>query len=131
MSRQPLTTAKKAYFGSLAITPLPSILLYVLSPAGTVKFFGGVPSPSSRFWCSIAASGDALVSYLAWYVLLSGGVSREIEKLVVRGTAIYAMFHFGGFFFWHLRGEEPHPMGPAMYVGGLAGSLAGLIAWGL
>ena len=39
------------------VTPLPSIVLYVTQPTGTVVFFNGVPSPTASFWCSLTASG--------------------------------------------------------------------------
>ena len=108
------------------ITPLPSILMYCLSPGGTVKHFNGDVTATSKFWCSVAASGDAIFAYLCAVALLKK--SDEIDTIVVRSNFLYSIFHFGAFWYWHLNGEK-HPA-PAMYPVALVVSTAALVAWG-
>ena len=111
-----------------AIGPLPSIILYVFFPSGTVEYFNGKPSSTANFWCSVNGSADATISFLCLSALLTDNV--EIKKLVLRAFAIYAVFHWGAFWWWSSHGEHPHPL--AMVIGypiSIAISLAAMLWW--
>ena len=123
-----LTKMQRIYFWFGVLLPLPSIALYVLVPEGTVEHFGGTPSPTSRFWCTIAASGDAMFSVLCWAVL-SHPNNLELRQSVLFGNAVYSVFHFGGFLRAHFL-TEPHPRGPTLYIFGLVTAWLAYIAWG-
>ena len=118
--------AKKAYLWMGVITPIPSILMYVLMPGGTVKHFNGAVTNTSKFWCSVAASGDSVIAYLCAVALIKK--SDEFDKIVVRGNFVYSIFHVGAFWYWHLHGEK-HPSA-VMYPLGLGVAVAALLAWG-
>lgn len=124
-----LSLMQKIYLWVGFLTPIPSIALYVLVPGGTVKHFGGQISNSSKFWCSLTASGDAVIAYLMLTGILDKGKNPWLFKLIVRSSFLYSIFHFGGFWYWHTFGEK-HPQGAAMYPTALAMCLAALIAWG-
>ncbi len=111
-----------------AVLPLPSILLYVLVPSGTVEFFNGQPTPTSAFWCSLTASGDATVSFLCFCALLTK--STEVHVLVVRSMAVYSIFHFGAFWFWHHHGDSHPPAVASGYPVSIVISLAAAAWWG-
>jgi len=119
---------EKVFWWSAFLAPLPSIALYALTPAGTVQHFNGEPSPTASFWCSVTASGDAYVAWMALMVLLNFH-DTKLKKMVLRGNWIYSVLHFGAFWFWHRHGAA-HP-NPAMYPVALAIATAGLVAWGL
>jgi hypothetical protein len=123
------TGMQKAYLWMNFVLPLPSIVMYLFSPGGTVKHFGGEVTNSSKFWCSIAASGDAVIAYLMLMGILDKGRNKELFKLIVRSTTVYSLFHVGGFWYWHLYGDQ-HPQGSAMYPIGLAVAAAAFVAWG-
>ena len=118
---------ERAYFWAFGVTPLPSIALYVLCPAGTVQHFGGTASDTASFWCSVAGSGDAYVAFMSLMALWHFD-DRRLRRLVVRGNALYALLHFGAFWYWHRRGPA-HPV-PAMYPAALGVAAAALVAWG-
>ncbi len=124
----PLTALQNAYFVGGMLFPLSSAPLYLFVPSGTVKFFGGKPTPSAAFWCSLAAGGDILFAYLCYTAWRSK--SLEVRKLVFRANAIFRIFHFGGFLFHHLF-TEPHPAGYGVgyAVAMTLGLLAGFV-WG-
>ena len=126
----PLSTMQKIYLAAAPVAATPSIIMYLAVPGGTVQHFGGQPSNSSKFWCSTAASGDALVVYLCLVALLDGGKTPGLFKTVVRGNVLYGLFHFGAFWYWHLYGSEPHPT-PLMYPISLAVCAAAMAAWGI
>jgi hypothetical protein len=123
-----LTTLQRLYFWLGALAPIPSILLYVIVPGGTVEFFGGTSSPSADFWCSIAASGDAVVVALCWCVLKNPN-DMVLRQSVLWTNAIYSLFHFGGFARAHYM-MEPQPMGPFMYIVNILIFWAAYLAWG-
>lgn len=123
----PLTALQKLFFGAGWLLPLPSILLYVTVPSGTVAYFGGKPTPSASFWCSLAASGDAVVSVLCFAALRSK--SLEVRKLVLRSNVVYSFFHFGAFWYHHTY-TEPHPKGGYGYPVAMALSVAACAKWG-
>jgi len=111
-----------------AIGPLPSIVLFVFFPSGTVEFFNGEPSPTASFWCSVNGSADATISFLCFAALLTKNI--EIKKLVLRAFAVYAVFHWGAFLWWTHHGT-PHP--PALASGypvAITISLLAMIWWG-
>jgi len=111
-----------------AFGPLPSIILFVFMPGGTVEFFNGQSSPTANFWCSANASADATISFLCFSALLTRSV--EVKKLVLRAFAIYAVFHWGAFWWWSMHGD-PHPAAIAIgYPISITISLAAMIYWG-
>ena len=127
-SQRSLTRLQRLYFWAGVLLPLPSICLYVFSPSGTVKHFGGTSSPSADFWCTLAASGDAWVSIM-FYSVLKNPSNLVLRQSVLWGNAIYSLFHFGGFLRAHYK-MEPHPSGPYMYIGSIIISWAAYLAWG-
>nr|CAG4717932.1 unnamed protein product [Naegleria fowleri] len=132
-TKSPSSLLQSMFFWSGALLPLPSIALYILTPGGTVKHFNGEVTPTSKFWCSVAASGDAAISALCWHVLLmknrESEMGEEVKRLVIRVNWIYGLFHFGAFWFWHMKGEKHK--NPWFYPLSLAISTAALLAWGL
>lgn len=123
----PLTALQRAYFWTGAVLPIPSIALYVLTPGGTVQHFNGVVTNAAKFWCSVAASGDAVVSFLMFAAIYTK--SAEVRKLVLRANWLYALFHFGAFWYWHTYGDA-HKSG-LMYPFSIGITTAALVAWGL
>ncbi|CUI14658.1 GPI-anchored surface protein, putative [Bodo saltans] len=126
MNAQPLTGIKKVYFWTGAILPLVSSFGYLLAPSGTVQHFNGEVNNTSKFWCSVVASGDLVVSYL----MLSGifTKSTEVRQLVIRAYWLFSLFHFGAFWFWHNVGDR-HRNG-LMYPAAMIATTAALLAWG-
>ena len=120
---------QKVYLGFGAATAFPSVCMYAMAPGGTVQHFGGAITNSSKFWCSTAASGDILVIFWNLVALHYNNKIPEITKNVVRGNFIFSIFHFGAFWYWHVKGD-PHPQGVAMYPFALAVAFASLLAWG-
>lgn len=127
MAAPPLTPLQKAYFWTGALLPIPSIALYVLTPGGTVQHFNGEATPTAKFWCSVTASGDAVVSYLMFTAIVSK--SAEVRRLVIRANWLYALFHFGAFWYWHAIGGAAHKNG-LMYPISISITTAALLAWG-
>jgi hypothetical protein len=123
-----LTTLQSIFFWSGFLLPIPSIILYVFFTEGTIEFFGGTPSPTALFWCSIAASGDAAVSVLCWCVLRNPK-ELVLRKSVLLSMAIYSIFHFGGFLKAHYL-YEPQPNGPVGYIISILLFWAAYFAWG-
>jgi hypothetical protein len=123
-----LTTLQHIFFWSGFLLPIPSIILYVFFTEGTIEYFGGTPSPTALFWCSIAASGDAAVSVLCWCVLRNPK-ELVLRKSVLLSMAIYSIFHFGGFLKAHYL-YEPQPQGPVGYIISIILSWAAYFAWG-
>jgi hypothetical protein len=112
-----------------AIGPLPSIFLYVFLPSGTVEFFNGASSPTASFWCSVNGSADATISFLCFSALFTK--STDIKVLVLRAFAIYAVFHWGAFWWWSNHGDDAHPeFMTAGYPIAIGTSLAAVIWWG-
>jgi len=123
-----LTNFQRAYFWAGMLLPLPSIALYVIVPAGTVEHFGGTPTPTAQFWCTLAATGDAMFSANCWSVL-SHSTNVELRKSLLWVNAIYASFHFGGYLSAHCM-FEPHPGGPGLYIFGLVTTWLAYFVWG-
>jgi hypothetical protein len=110
-------------FGAIAIDVILSCL-YLLAPAGTVAYFGGVATPSATFWCSTAATGDA-VSALWCATALQRNTPTGYRD-AARGLLLFAVVHLGAFARGHFL-IEPHPGGGGGYVlGVLLGIALGL-----
>ena len=114
----------RVYLWLSMILPWISSLLYILTPSGTIKYFGGIPTTSGEFWVQVVASGDILIGFLA----LSGLRTRntEVLKLVFQALFIYNIFHMSTFWYNHIF-RETHPSGPTFYIGSL---IIGIIACG-
>jgi hypothetical protein len=126
MNAPPLTGIKKLYFWSGAVVPLASAVMYLVSPGGTVQHFNGEVSATSKFWCSVTASGDIAFSYLMFAGIYSK--SEEVRRLVIRACWLYSVFHFGAFWYWHTVGDA-HKSG-LMYPASIVIATAALFAWG-
>ena len=96
----------KLYFIIGIPIPFLSALLYAFQPSGTVKFFNGEPSDTASFWCSVASSADIPYAFLALNALILDSV--KIKKLAIASNALYSIFHFGSFWYWHNYGKS-HP----------------------
>jgi hypothetical protein len=106
------------------VVDVSSSCLYLFLPAGTVVFFGGVPTPSAIFWCSTAATGDA-VSAL-WCATALRRHTPSGYRDAARGLLLFTIVHLGAFARGHYA-IEPHPGGGAAYVlWMLVGCLIGL-----
>jgi hypothetical protein len=117
----------KLFFWFGAIGPLPSIVLYIFLTAGTVEHFNGEVTETSLFWCSTNAAADATISYLCFSALFTRHV--EIHKLVLRAFAVYAIFHWGSFWWWSVHGKE-HPLYLEIgYPVSIGISLAAMVYW--
>lgn len=102
------------YF-SIAVDVMSSCL-YLFVPAGTVIFFGGIATPSATFWCSTAATGDAVSALWCATALYKNTASGYREA--ARGLLLFSAIHLGAF----ARGHyfiEPHPGGGVSYVLGV------------
>jgi len=53
----------------------------------------------------------------------------RVTTAAVRATALYTLFHVGGFWYWHSQGTEPHS-GAGMYAASFVIAGAALAAWG-
>jgi hypothetical protein len=126
MNAPPLTGIKKLYFWSGAVVPLASAVMYLVSPGGTVQHFNGEVSATSKFWCSVTASGDIAFSYLMFAGIYSK--SEEVRRLIIRTCWLYSVFHFGAFWYWHNVGDA-HKSG-LMYPASIVIATAALFAWG-
>ena len=95
------------------ILPWFSSLLYLFVPDGTIRYFGGIPTPSGEFWVQVVASGDIVIGFLA----LSGLKTRnsEVLKLIFRAICVYNIFHISTFWYNHTF-REPHPSGSTFYI---------------
>jgi hypothetical protein len=123
-----LTLPQKIFFWMGFVLPIPSILLYEFLTKGTVEYFGGTPSPTAMFWCSIAASGDAMVSTMCFTVLRNPS-NVGLRQSVLLGMAVYSIFHFGGFLKAHYL-YEPHPGGPVGYIVSIILTWVAYFVWG-
>lgn len=94
------------YLSIGAVAPLPMVFLYVFFPRETVDYFNGQSSDGARFWCSVTAGGDAVLSFLCFKALLSK--SKEVKILVVHAMAVFSIFHIGAFWYWSSHGVR-HP----------------------
>jgi hypothetical protein len=120
---------QKAFFWMGLIAAVPSVALYVLRPGASVAHFGGEVNDTSKFWCSVTASGDIYVSAMIVAVLMNFD-DEKLKKIVLRANWLYSVLHVGAFWYWHRFGR-PHPQGEAMYPIGLVMATAALVAWGL
>jgi hypothetical protein len=120
---------QKAFFWMGLVAAVPSVALYLLTPGGTVAHFGGEVNDTSKFWCSVAASGDVYVIAMIVAVLMNFD-DEKLKKIVIRANWLYTVLHGGAFWYWHHFGR-PHPQGAAMHPIGLAIASAALFAWGL
>ena len=102
-------------YAAIAIDVVSSCL-YLFVPAGTVAYFGGVATPSATFWCSTAATGDA-VSAL-WCATALRNNTPAGYRDAARGMLLFAVIHLGAFARGHFM-IEPHPGGGASYVLGI------------
>jgi len=102
-------------FAAIAIDAVSSCL-YLFLPAGTVAYFGGVASPSATFWCSTAATGDAVSALWCATALRQHTASGYREA--ARGLLLFAVIHLGAFARAHYF-IEPHPGGGASYIFGI------------
>jgi hypothetical protein len=101
----------------LAITiDVVSSCLYLFLPAGTVAFFGGIATPSATFWCSTAATGDAVSALWCATALQKHTASGYREA--ARGLLMFSTIHLGAFARAHYF-IEPHPGGGATYILGI------------
>jgi hypothetical protein len=120
-----------AWMVTCVLAATPSVMLYALRPSAAVQNFGGTPSKSATFWCSLTAGGDAVISFLFVNALLGRG-GDECRKIAIQANAFYCVFHMGGFW-WHHTHGDPHPgrAPAATYIGSLAIALAAVLRWGL
>ena len=102
-------------FAAIAIDAVSSCL-YLFLPAGTVAYFGGVATPSATFWCSTAATGDAVSALWCATALRRHTASGYREA--ARGLLLFAVIHLGAFARAHYF-IEPHPGGGASYIFGI------------
>jgi hypothetical protein len=102
-----------------------STCLYLFVPAGTVSFFGGVPTPSATFWCSTAATGDAVSA--AWCATALRNNTPQGYRDAARGLMVFSVVHLGAFARGHFF-IEAHTGGGAGYVIGLVVGLP-LLWW--
>ena len=93
-----------------------SSCLYLFLPAGTVVYFGGVATPSATFWCSTAATGDAVSALWCATALQKHTASGYREA--ARGLLMFSLIHLGAFARAHYF-IEPHPGGGAAYILGI------------
>jgi hypothetical protein len=93
-----------------------SSCLYLFLPAGTGEYFGGIATPSATFWCSTAATGDA-VSAL-WCATALHKHTAEGYREASRGLLLFSIIHLGAFARGHYM-IEPHPGGGATYILGI------------
>ena len=98
-----------------------SSCLYLFVPAGTVAYFGGIATPSATFWCSTAATGDA-VSAL-WCATALRNNTPAGYRDAARGLMLFSVVHLGAFARGHFL-IEPHAGGGAVYVLGVLLGLA-------
>jgi hypothetical protein len=90
-----------------------STCLYLFLPAGTVAFFGGVATPSATFWCSTAATGDAVSA--AWCATALRNNTPAGYRDAARGLLVFSIVHLGAFARGHYL-IEAHKGGGAGYV---------------
>ena len=102
-------------FAAIAIDAVSSCL-YLFLPAGTVAYFGGVATPSATFWCSTAATGDAVSALWCATALRQHTASGYREA--ARGLLLFAVSHLGAFARAHYF-IEPHPGGGVTYIFGI------------
>jgi hypothetical protein len=113
------------------VGPVPSILLYALVPSGTVEYFNGTPSTTAAFWCSTNAAMDATIVFLCWYALFAPPPHQAaIQVLVVRTFAVYAVFHWGAFWYWSHHGDAHPAYLRTSYPVSILISLAACLWWG-
>ena len=110
--------------GVLAAASVP---LYVFLPSGSIRNFGGTPSPTACMWVQTVAAGDALVAFLAWEALRSGSV--ETKRLAARAIGVYNLLHMGSFINGHLN-HVPSPQGLGVPVASLILGSAASAYWG-
>jgi hypothetical protein len=121
-----------AYLWCGAVGPVPSILLYAIVPSGTVEYFNGTPSTTAAFWCSTNAATDATIVFLCWYALFFAPPPHQaaIQVLVVRTFAVYAVFHWGAFWYWSHYGDAHPAYIRTSYPVSILISLAACLWWG-
>jgi len=114
-------------FGGVAA--LGSSLIYLFVPDGTVKFFGGIPTPTTNTWIPVVAAGDILCAYLLFEAARTS--SAEVKRLGVRGLGLYMAFHLGAFVRGHLY-SEPQPLQMlAIYASMALGTVPFVLWWGV
>ena len=124
-----LTALQRAFFWCGFLIPLPSICLSLFLPGGTVEYFGGNPTSTAKFWCSLTASGDIVISILCWFVL-SNPKNLPLRRAVLTALAFYALLYFGMIAKAHFT-VDPVPGGPVPYILGVLVTWAAFAVWGL
>ena len=99
-------------FACIAIDAV-STCLYLFAPAGTVAFFGGLATPSATFWCSTAATGDAVSA--AWCATALRSKTPGGYRDAARGLMVFSVVHLGAFARGHYL-IESHKGGGEGYV---------------
>ncbi|CAF3627186.1 unnamed protein product [Rotaria sp. Silwood1] len=122
-----MPSVRTIYLWLTVVLPWFSSLLYLLVPGGTIKYFGGVPTPSAKFWVQVVASGDIVIGFLA----LAGLKTRnsQVLQLIFQAIGVYNIFHMSTFWFNHLF-REAHPAGPSFYISALIISSIACGYWG-
>jgi len=79
------------------------------------------------FWCSLSGSADATISFLCFSAFCTRNV--EIKVLVLRAFSVYAVTHWGVFWWWSTH-SNPHPAFIAsQYPFAIATSLLAMVWW--
>lgn len=110
-----LAVLRAWFFLAIAIDVISSFL-YLFLPADTVAFFGGTASPSATFWCTTAATGDAVSALWCATALYTHTASGYREA--ARGMLLFSIVHLGAFARAHYL-IEPHPGGGEAYICGI------------
>lgn len=121
-----MSTLLKIYLSSMVFFPWFSVILYLLFPGETMKYFGHSPTPSGEFWVQVVASGDVLIGFLALVGLRTR--NNEVLNLVLQSIAIYSLFHMSTFCYDHIY-RRKHPNGLTSYVAFLSMSILACMWW--
>ena len=94
-----MTSLLRLHLSITMILPWLSSILYIFFPGETMKYFGGIPSSSGKFWVQVVASGDILIGFLALVGLRTR--NNEVLKLILQAIAVYSLFHMSTFYYDH------------------------------
>jgi hypothetical protein len=70
------------YFLLNSFLPGISVIGYLGFPEGTIRYFGGQPTPTAAAWCRIMGAGDALIAYMSYYA--SQSKSKEVKLFTLK-----------------------------------------------
>lgn len=109
------------------VGPLLGVIPYLMFTKDTIALFAGMPSETANFWCSMIASGELCMAFVALMGLVSSRI--ETKQLALSTFTIYSISHFGLYLGWGLA--HLSIVWNAFFFSSIGLSVVAMILWGI